>query len=100
VTLVRAGTLARRVFSTEGVRDAAVLTLIAILGGGAAFAAVEKDDDLSARGDRILKGAPVAHLERRDRCQPALAEVGQEPLAPVHLVVRPGSRSDVRPPSA
>ena len=46
--LVRAGTLARRVFSTEGVRDAAVLTLIAILGGGAAFAAVEKDDDLSA----------------------------------------------------
>ena len=45
--LVRAGSLARRVFSTEGVRDAAVLTLIAVLGGGAAFAAVEKDDDLS-----------------------------------------------------
>lgn len=39
--LVRAGTLARNVFSTEGVRDAAVLTLLAILGGGAAFAAVE-----------------------------------------------------------
>lgn len=32
--LVRAGTLARRVFSTEGVRDAAVLTLMAVLGGG------------------------------------------------------------------
>jgi len=46
--LVRAGTLARRVFSTEGVRDAAVLTLIAILGGGAAFAAIEEEDDLSA----------------------------------------------------
>jgi voltage-gated potassium channel len=41
--LVRAGTLARRVFSTEGIRDAAVLTLIAVLGGGAAFAAVEND---------------------------------------------------------
>ena len=39
--LVRAGSLARRVFSTEGVRDAAVLTLVAVLGGGAAFAAVE-----------------------------------------------------------
>jgi voltage-gated potassium channel len=46
--LVRAGTLARRVFSTEGVRDAAVLTLIAILGGGAAFAAIEEEDGLSA----------------------------------------------------
>jgi voltage-gated potassium channel len=46
--LVRAGSLARRVFSTEGVRDAAVLTLIAVLGGGAAFAAVENKNDLSA----------------------------------------------------
>lgn len=46
--LVRAGTLARRVFSTEGVRDAAVLTLIAILAGGAAFAAVENRKGLSA----------------------------------------------------
>jgi voltage-gated potassium channel len=46
--LVRAGTLARRVFSTEGVRDAFVLTLFAIVGGGAAFAAVEQEDDLSA----------------------------------------------------
>ena len=44
--LVRAGSLARRVFSTEGVRDAAVLTLMAVLGGGAAFAAVE--DHVSA----------------------------------------------------
>jgi voltage-gated potassium channel len=41
--LVRAGTLARHVFSTQGVRDAAVLTLLAVLGGGAAFAAVEQD---------------------------------------------------------
>jgi voltage-gated potassium channel len=46
--LLKAGVLARRVFSTEGVRDAAVLTLIAVLGGGGAFAAVEKDQDLSA----------------------------------------------------
>jgi voltage-gated potassium channel len=46
--LVRAGTLARSVFSTEGVRDAGVLTLLAVLGGGAAFAAVEKDEHLSA----------------------------------------------------
>jgi len=42
--LLKAGVLARRVFSTEGVRDAAVLTLIAVLAGGAAFAAVEKRD--------------------------------------------------------
>lgn len=46
--LVRAGTLARRVFSTEGVRDAAVLTLLAVLAGGAAFAAVEKNPHVSA----------------------------------------------------
>jgi voltage-gated potassium channel len=46
--LLKAGVLARRVFSTEGVRDAAVLTLIAVLGGGAAFAAVEKEEHLSA----------------------------------------------------
>ena len=46
--LVRAGTLARNVFTTEGVRDAGVLTLLAVLGGGAAFAAVDKDENLSA----------------------------------------------------
>jgi Ion channel len=46
--LVKAGVLAGRVFSTEGVRDAAVLTLIAVLGGGAAFAHFENDQDLSA----------------------------------------------------
>ena len=45
---MRAGSLARHIFSTEGVRDAAVLTLIAVLGGGAAVAAVEKNNDLSA----------------------------------------------------
>jgi voltage-gated potassium channel len=42
--LLKLATLARRTFSTEGVRDAAVLALIAILGGGAAYAAVEKTD--------------------------------------------------------
>jgi voltage-gated potassium channel len=46
--LVRAGSLARRVFSTEGVRDASVLALFAVVSGGAAFAAVEKDQQLSA----------------------------------------------------
>jgi voltage-gated potassium channel len=46
--LAKAGVLARRVFSTEGVRDAAVLTLLAVLGGGAAFAAVEKEEHVSA----------------------------------------------------
>jgi voltage-gated potassium channel len=46
--LVKAGALAGRVLSTEGVRDAAVLTLIAVLGGGAAFAHFENHQDLSA----------------------------------------------------
>jgi voltage-gated potassium channel len=45
---VKAGVLAGRVFSAEGVRDAAMLTLIAVLGGGAAFAHFENDQDLSA----------------------------------------------------
>lgn len=39
--LVRAGVAARRLLSTEGVRDAAVLALVTILGGGAAYASVE-----------------------------------------------------------
>lgn len=44
--LARAGVLARRLLSTEGLRDAAVLALLTVLGGGAAFAAIE---DTSAR---------------------------------------------------
>lgn len=40
--LVRAATLARRFLSTEGIKDAAVLAMITVLGGGAAFSAVEK----------------------------------------------------------
>jgi hypothetical protein len=52
--LAKAGVLARRVFSTEGVRDAAVLTLLAVLGAGAAFAAVEKEEHLSAWGWRLV----------------------------------------------
>lgn len=35
----------RRMLSTEGARDAAVLALVAVLGGGAAYAAVEKSSD-------------------------------------------------------
>ena len=46
--LVRAATLARRFLTTEGVKDAAVLALLTVLGGGAAFAAVEKSQNLSA----------------------------------------------------
>lgn len=42
--LLKLAALARRMFSTEGVRDAAVLAMIAVLGGGAAFAAVERTD--------------------------------------------------------
>ena len=43
--------LSRRLLSTEGVRDASVFALITILGGGAAFAAVEnghQEDPVSA----------------------------------------------------
>lgn len=46
--LVKAATLARRLLSTEGLRDAAVLSLLVVLGGGAAFAAVEKGQHMSA----------------------------------------------------
>lgn len=45
--LVRAATLARRLLSTEGVRDAGVLALVTVLGGGAAYSAVETDQHLS-----------------------------------------------------
>jgi voltage-gated potassium channel len=44
--LLKLATLARRTFSTEGVRDAAVLAGIAVLGGGAAYAALEKTDPI------------------------------------------------------
>ncbi len=46
--LLRAALLMRRLLSTEGVRDAAVLALVTVLGGGVAFASVEKGQDLSA----------------------------------------------------
>lgn len=42
--LVRLAMLTRRLLSTEGVRDAAVLTLLTVLAGGAAYSAVEKTD--------------------------------------------------------
>jgi voltage-gated potassium channel len=41
VRLIKLAALSRRLLSTEGVRDAAVLALLMVLGGGAAFAAVE-----------------------------------------------------------
>jgi len=44
---MRAATLARHIFSTEGIRDASILTFVAVLGGGAAFAAVENQQNLS-----------------------------------------------------
>lgn len=46
--LLRLGVLVRRFLSTEGIRDAAVLAAMTVLGGGAAFAAVEKGQNLSA----------------------------------------------------
>lgn len=45
--LVRAAVLVRRLLSTEGVRDAGVLAMVTVLGGGAAYAAVEKGQSLS-----------------------------------------------------
>jgi voltage-gated potassium channel len=39
--LLRLAKLTRRLFSTEGIRDAGVLAVVTILGGGAAFAAIE-----------------------------------------------------------
>jgi voltage-gated potassium channel len=48
IVLLRAAFIARRLFSLEGIRDAAVLALLTVLGGGAAFAAVESHQDLSA----------------------------------------------------
>ncbi len=48
IVLLRAAFIARRLFSLEGVRDAGVLALLTVLGGGAAFAAVEPEQNLSA----------------------------------------------------
>ena len=46
--LVRGAVIARRLLSTEGVRDAAILAVLTVLGGGAAFAAVESEQGMSA----------------------------------------------------
>jgi voltage-gated potassium channel len=46
--LFQAGVLMRRLLSLEGLRDAAVLALLTVLGGGAAFAEVERGQDLSS----------------------------------------------------
>jgi voltage-gated potassium channel len=43
--LVKAAVIMRRLASTEGVRDAAVLAVVTVLAGGAAYAAVEKAPD-------------------------------------------------------
>jgi len=45
--LLSAGFITRRLLSTEGVRDAAVLAVVTVIGGGAAFSAVESDQHLS-----------------------------------------------------
>jgi voltage-gated potassium channel len=45
--LLRAGVLVRRLLTTEGVRDVAVLALLTVLGGGAAYSAVETSQDLN-----------------------------------------------------
>jgi voltage-gated potassium channel len=43
--LLRAGLLTRRLLTTEGVRDVAVLTLLTVLAGGTAYSAVEQGQD-------------------------------------------------------
>jgi voltage-gated potassium channel len=51
VRLLKLAVLTRRLLSTEGIRDAAVLALLSVLGGGAAFAAIEhghQDEPVSA----------------------------------------------------
>jgi voltage-gated potassium channel len=45
--MFRAAVLMRRLLSTEGVRDAGVLAMVTVFVGGAAFAAVENDQNLS-----------------------------------------------------
>jgi voltage-gated potassium channel len=42
--LLQAGVLLRRLLTTEGVRDAGVLALITVVGGGAAYASVERGE--------------------------------------------------------
>jgi voltage-gated potassium channel len=45
--LVKAAFLLRRLFATEGIRDAAVFAAIVVVGGGAAYSAIEKGQQLS-----------------------------------------------------
>jgi voltage-gated potassium channel len=45
--LMRVGILVRRLLTTEGVRDVAVLALLTVLGGGAAYSSVETSQDLN-----------------------------------------------------
>ena len=61
IRLLRLAVLARRLLSAEGVRDAAVLALLTVLGGGAAFAAVEQDHH------RVLRLLPDGHARRDGR---------------------------------
>lgn len=46
--LLRLAALVRRLLSTEGIRDAMLVVVFTVLGGGAAFAAVEKSQHLSS----------------------------------------------------
>jgi voltage-gated potassium channel len=46
--LFKGAMIVRRLLSTEGVRDAGILALVTVIGGGAAFSAVEKAQHLSA----------------------------------------------------
>jgi voltage-gated potassium channel len=48
IRLAKTAIILRRLLSAEGVRDAAVLALVTVLGGGAAFAAVENGQNFSA----------------------------------------------------
>ncbi|HEU4658666.1 MAG TPA: ion channel [Capillimicrobium sp.] len=45
--LVKGVTIARHLLSTEGLRDAAILVVMTVIGGGAAFSAVEQDSGVT-----------------------------------------------------
>jgi hypothetical protein len=63
--LLRAGLLARRLLTTEGVRDVGVLAVLTVLGGGAAYAAVEDGPGLDDLGRRLVGDGDRDHRRLR-----------------------------------
>ena len=77
--LLKLAKLTRRLLSTEGVRDAAVLALLSVLGGGAAFV-VDREDRRERHAERVgwrLVGHDHGHdgrLWRLDARRPTRGE--------------------------